>query len=113
MTAVADNHLVGAAGDPVQRTQALIRANEVRLARTRIRRELKTGQRDYATLLLDPPDFAETMPISQVVKALPHIGRHKTTTILNRLGMSTFVTIRDLSMPRRRELIEMLDEWPR
>jgi hypothetical protein len=111
MSTLTNGRLV--AGDPVQRAQALIRANAVRSFRKQLKRELKAGQRDYATLLLDPPDFAEAMRIYDVLRSLPHIGRYKTAAILSKLHMSTFVTIRDLSMPRRRKLIETLDEWPR
>ena len=44
-----------------QRKLALKRANEVRTARAQLKRDLKAGRRSIHDLLLDPPEYVETM----------------------------------------------------
>jgi hypothetical protein len=60
-----------------QNMQALAKANETRLARAELKRELKAGTCSIDVVLLDPPDFAKAMPVLDLLGALRHFGEQK------------------------------------
>src|SRR5512140_324841 len=58
-----------------QRMDALSRANEVRVLRAQLKRDLKAGRVSIGALLLDPPPYLETAKIFDMLLALPRDGR--------------------------------------
>ncbi|GAB2858492.1 integration host factor, actinobacterial type [Actinocorallia aurea] len=71
---------------PEQRTAALNKAREVRLARSAVRARLKTGELTFADFL-DHAD-AQRIPVLTALKALPGIGDVKAQKILEAAGIT-------------------------
>jgi hypothetical protein len=69
-----------------QRNMALLRANEVRTARARMKGEAKAGELDVCAVLIDPPSTVLTAKVGDVVKWAPGIGDWRAKRILNGLA---------------------------
>ena len=54
-----------------QRMEALQRANDVRVRRAQLKRDLKAGQASIETILLDPPEWVETAKVFDMLMAVP------------------------------------------
>lgn len=96
----------------LQRMEALQRANDVRSARARLKRDLKAGRQPVHELLLYPPEFIETAKVFDLLMAAPKLGRVKVSKILSRCGISPSKTIGGLSSRQRRELARALETMP-
>ena len=66
-----------------QRMDALKRANDIRTARAKLKKDLKAGKANIHALLLDPPDYVMTAKVFDMLLAVPKYGRVKTNRILN------------------------------
>lgn len=91
-----------------QREDALARANEIRSARARLKKQLKARQTTVGPLLADPPDWIETMSILELLLALPQLGRVKADRVLQRARVSPSKTIGGLTERQRREIAGLL-----
>jgi hypothetical protein len=91
-----------------QRMDALGRANEVRVLRAQLKRDLKAGRVSIGALLLDRPPYVETAKVFDMLLALPKIGRVKATKILQSCRVSPSKTFGGLSERQRAELAERL-----
>lgn len=91
-----------------QRMDALRRANDIRSARARLKKDLKAGKANINSLLLDPPDYVTTAKVFDMLLAVPKYGRVKTNRILNQCRISPSKTIGGLSDRQRAELISQL-----
>ncbi len=91
-----------------QRMAALQRANGVRTARARLKRDLKAGRASILDLLASPPEFVETAKVFDMLLAVPKYGRVKANRVLHQCRVSPTKTIAGLSDRQRRELIERL-----
>jgi len=87
---------------------ALNRANEIRTARAKLKRDLKAGRISIHDLLLHPPDYVETAKVFDMLLAVPKYGRVKVGKILNVCRISPSKTIGGLSQRQRSELVQML-----
>ena len=65
-----------------QRMDALARANQIRIERAQLKRDLKAGRRSIHSLLLDPPEYVETAKVFDMLLAVPKYGRVKVNKIL-------------------------------
>ena len=81
----------------MQRMEALQRANDVRSARAKLKRDLKAGRQPIHELLLDPPDFLETAKVFDLLLAVPKYGRVKVNKILTTCRISPSKTIGGMS----------------
>ncbi len=88
--------------------RALQRANEIRSARAKIKRDLKSGRITVDKLLLDPPDAVLSAKALDVILAVPKYGRVKANKILQRCKISPSKTIGGLSERQRSELVSLL-----
>lgn len=93
----------------LQRDLALQRANHVRLTRARVRAELKGETRAAAAaiaadLLTNPPEWAETWQIGDLLEALPRVGQVAAASICNYAHALPTRRLRDLT-PRQRQVI--------
>ena len=77
---------------------ALKRANDIRTARAKLKKDLKANRANIQTVLLDPPEYVLTAKY----------GRVKANRILNQCRISPSKTIGGLSERQRAELISQL-----
>jgi hypothetical protein len=91
-----------------QRMDALKRANDIRTARAKLKKDLKAGKANIHALLLDPPDYVLTAKVFDMLLAVPKYGRVKTNRILNQCRISPSKTIGGLSERQRGELVNQL-----
>jgi hypothetical protein len=90
-----------------QRLRALERANEVRSARARLKRELAAGTVELVQVLAAPPACMRTARVRDVLVVLPKIGSVKAGRILARCGIAPAKTLAGLSDRQRGELIKL------
>ena len=88
-----------------QRMEALKRANEIRVQRARLKRDLKDGKVRIHEILEAPPDFVSTAKVFDMLVAVPKFGRVKATRFLNQCRISQSKTVGGLSDRQRAELI--------
>lgn len=90
------------AADPYlnQRREALKVANEIRLARSQLKRDLRAGRVRFTDLLVDPPAYVMTAKVIDLLVYVPKYGRVKTPKLLRRLQIGT-KTFGDLSLRQR------------
>jgi hypothetical protein len=91
-----------------QRMDALRRANDIRTARAKLKKDLKANRASIQTILLDPPEYVLTAKVFDMLLAVPKYGRVKTNRILNQCRISPSKTIGGLSERQRAELISQL-----
>ena len=91
-----------------QRMEALARANEIRIRRAELKRDLKAGRRTIQGLLIDTPDYLETAKVFDMLLAVPKYGRVKVNKMLSQCRIAPSKTIGGLSDRQRSELVAML-----
>ncbi len=91
-----------------QRLDALGRANEVRVRRAALKRQLKAGHVSVHSLLLDPPKSIETMKIVDLLLATPGRGAVKVHRILTQCRISPSKTLGGLTERQRAEITSLL-----
>jgi hypothetical protein len=91
-----------------ERMDALKRANDIRTARVKLRKDLKAGRESIHAVLLDPPDYVQTAKVFDMLLAVPMYGRVKANRILNQARISPSKTIGGLSERQRAELVSLL-----
>ena len=84
-----------------QRMDALARANQIRIQRAQLKRDLKAGRLSIHTLLLDPPEYVETAKVFDMLLAVPKYGRVKVNKILAHCRIAPSKTIGGLSERQR------------
>ncbi|ALO66850.1 integration host factor, actinobacterial type [Arthrobacter alpinus] len=93
-----------------QRAEARIKAIAARAVRSQIKLDLKTGQASVADVL----DAAAAEPaldrlrVSDLLEALPGIGKVRATVIMSELGIAPTRRVRGLGVHQRRALISYL-----
>ena len=88
-----------------QRMDALRRANEIRVRRAQLKKDLKDGRVQVEEVLRRPPDFVETAKVFDMLMAVPKFGRVKAARFLNQCRISQSKTVGGLSERQRTELI--------
>lgn len=96
-----------------QRMVALALANEVRMHRAELKRDLKAGRQTISELVLSPPAFLETAKVFDVLLAVPKCGRVKVNKILSQVKVSPSKTVGGLSERQRRELVAVIGRMGR
>jgi hypothetical protein len=92
-----------------QRMEALQRANDVRVRRAQLKRDLKAGRVHIERILLDPPEFVSTAKVFDMLMAVPKFGRVKAARLLNQCRISQSKTVGGLSERQRTELVELFN----
>jgi hypothetical protein len=93
-----------------QRMDALKRANDVRVRRARLKKDLKDGRVRIETILGNPPEYVETAKVIDILMAVPKFGRVKAARFLNMCRISQSKTVGGLSERQRTELIELFNK---
>jgi hypothetical protein len=91
-----------------QRREALARANDIRSRRAELKREIKAGRVSVHELLLNPPEFIETMKVFELMMAAPKNGRVKVSQILTHTAISGSKSVGGLTERQRSELVRRL-----
>jgi len=87
---------------------ALARANQIRIKRAQLKRDLKAGRLSIHSLLLDPPEYVDTAKVFAMLLAVPKYGRVKVNKILTHCRIAPSKTIGGLSERQRSELTTLL-----
>lgn len=91
-----------------QRRAALTTANEVRIARAVLRRDL-TGARAIE-VILNPPGYTATMYVRDLLRFVPRVGRVKTSLILRLARIAENKRIGGMTERQRFALVAVLHE---
>jgi hypothetical protein len=91
-----------------QRMDALQRANEIRTRRAQLKRDLKGRRASIIDLLLEPPEYIESMKVFDAMLAVPKYGRVKVNKTLQMCRISPSKTFGGLSQRQRLELVAMI-----
>jgi hypothetical protein len=92
-----------------QRMEALQRANDVRVRRAQLKRDLKAGVVHIESILLDPPEWVSTAKVFDMLMAVPKFGRVKAARLLNQCRISQSKTVGGLSERQRAELVDLFN----
>jgi hypothetical protein len=84
---------------------ALKRANDVRVRRAKLKKDLKDGRIRIQAILNAPPEFVETAKVIDILMAVPKFGRVKAA----RFRISQSKTVGGLSERQRTELIDLFN----
>ena len=90
-----------------QRMEALTRANEIRVARAQLKRDLKDRRIRIEQVIADPPDYVLTAKVYDMLVAVPRLGRVKVGRLLTQCRISQSKTVGGLSERQRTELLDM------
>src|SRR6185312_6438734 len=88
-----------------QRMEALKRANDIRVKRAQLKKDLKSGDASIEQILRDPPEFVSTAKVFDMLMAVPKFGRVKAARLLNQCRISQSKTVGGLSDRQRHELM--------
>ena len=92
-----------------QRMEALKRANDIRVKRAQLKKDLKAGHVDIEAILGAPPAYVETAKVFDMLMAVPKFGRVKAARFLNQCRISQSKTVGGLSDRQRHELIGLFN----
>src|SRR5919202_5461527 len=92
-----------------QRMDALRRANDIRVKRAQLKKDLKLGQSRIEEILRDPPEYVSTAKVFDMLMAVPKFGRVKAGRFLNTGRISQSKTVGGLSERQRTELIGLFN----
>ncbi len=95
-------------GQSPQHLRALARANEVRLARADLKRQVLAGELAAATVILDVPWAAETMSIGDLLLSQRRWGHTRVRKLLATLPMSEGKPIGTMTERQRHALAASL-----
>lgn len=92
-----------------QHMQALARANEVRLARARMKREIASGQRNVLDVVRECPWEAESMSVSELLSAQRRWGRARSRKLIVSIGLTETKRMGTLTQRQRDVLAGALE----
>ena len=85
--------------------EALQRANDIRVRRARLKKDLKEGRVTIESILNSPPEYVSTAKVFDILMAVPKFGRVKAARFLNQSRISQSKTVGGLSERQRAELV--------
>ena len=88
-----------------QRMDALRRANDIRVRRAQLKKDLKAGACRSRRSSSQPPEYVETAKVFDILMAVPKFGRVKAARFLNQCRISQSKTVGGLSERQRTELV--------
>ena len=92
-----------------QRMEALKRANDIRVRRAQLKKDLKLGRASIEQILNDPPEFVSTAKVFDMLMAVPKFGRVKAARFLNTCRISQSKRVGGLSERQRAELVSLFN----
>jgi hypothetical protein len=91
-----------------QRMAALENANRIRIARAKLKMDVKAGEKSVMDLIAEPPEYIHSMKLFNLLLSAPKIGRVKANKILNYCRISPSKTVGGLSDRQRKEILSLL-----
>lgn len=76
---------------------ALAMANEARLERGRIRKNIRDGRVPLARVLAERPKALSTMRLTDLLQCLPRYGEYRALRACRRAGLSPWLTVGQLT----------------
>lgn len=92
-----------------QHMQALMRANQVRLARAELKRRVSDGDVTAAQVIRAPGFAAESMTVAELLVSQHRWGATRCRKFLAEIGMPETKTLGSFTDRQRRALAEILD----
>ena len=89
--------------------EALARANEVRLARAALKREISAGRRNITAVITESPWEAESMSLSELLCSQRRWGRARSRKLLSSTALSEGKRVGSLTERQRRVLVAALE----
>ena len=89
--------------------QALARANEVRLARAALKRDVAAGRRSATEVILESPWEAQSMSLSELLCSQRRWGRARSRKLLGSAGLSEAKRLGTLTARQQRILVGALE----
>jgi len=89
--------------------EALKRANDIRVRRAQLKKDLRTGSVQIDQILRNPPEYVETAKVFDILMAVPKFGRVKAARFLNQCRISQSKTVGGLSERQRAELVGLFN----
>jgi hypothetical protein len=89
--------------------EALARANEVRLARAALKREISAGHRSITEVIMESPWEVESMSLGELLCAQRRWGRARSRKLLSSTSLSEGKRIGTLTERQRRILVAALE----
>jgi hypothetical protein len=93
-----------------QRMEALKRANDIRVKRAQLKKDLKAGTVSIEQILAAPPEYVSTAKVFDMLMAVPKFGRVKASRFLTLCRISQAKTVGGLSDRQRAELIGLFEK---
>jgi hypothetical protein len=95
--------------DTSQCMQALARANQVRLARAAMKRDVSAGRLQVTEVVLDSPWEADSMSLSELLCSQRRWGRARSRKLLSSIALSEGKRVGTLTDRQRRLLVAALE----
>jgi hypothetical protein len=89
--------------------QALARANEVRLARAALKRDISADRRSVTEVILDSPWESESMSLSELLCSQRRWGRARSRKLLSSVALSEGKRVGSMTDRQRRLLAAALE----
>jgi hypothetical protein len=89
--------------------QALARANQVRLARAALKRDISAGRRSITEVIMESPWETESMSLSELLCAQRRWGRARSRKLLSSTALSEGKRVGTLTERQRRILVAALE----
>ncbi len=96
-------------GGTSQCMEALARANEVRLARAALKREISAGRRNITEVITESPWEADSMSLSELLCSQRRWGRARSRKLLSSTALSEGKRVGSLTERQRRVLVAALE----
>jgi hypothetical protein len=90
-----------------QRMRALRQANEIRSRRAALKKELASGRVRIEDVLAQPPAYAKTAKVHDLLLAVPKVGPARAARFLSRCRIAPSKTVGGMTERQRGELIEL------
>jgi hypothetical protein len=90
--------------EPQQRMRALERANQVRLKRAELKRQIADGHRSAAEVIIQLPDEAQNWSVGELLKSQRRWGSIRSHKLLAGMHISEKRPIGELTERQRREI---------
>lgn len=93
---------------PTQPMRALERANQIRLARSQLKRRVARGEIEAAEVIRGCPSEAETMAVSELLLSQHRWGQRRCQDLLGPLHISEAKRIGSMTPRQRQALVDTL-----